>query len=495
MGIIQRQSIKFSLVNLVATLIGVVSIMYIYPKDDELYGYANMLVSMAYLLLPFASLGITGVVVRFFREFKDDANNRGFLSLVLFISLVSNLIFVLAFYLFKGQFYAFVDIFGNSQVLEQNETVILLIVILISLSSIFISFASNLKRIVIPSLIQTFSYKIYLPIIFLICYSGYISWKSFSYLIVIFYVITLLALVFYLKHLGGLKFGWYPEAFRKKWKEIARYLSYNSLTSLGSSLTFRLDSVMIPILIGYASNGLYNMVYFMANVINIPTNSVYQISNPIVSQSIENQDFAHIEEVYKKSSTNLFLVGSYLFVGMMVCLPDLFQLSVKPESFAGGMSIFLFLGLGKIVDMITGTNGAIIAYSAYYRYNLWFILLLGLSNIVLNYILITDYGVSGAAMATFISISIYNILKLFLIYFKFNMHPFSIATVKIGILFSIILIIASYLPSVDSHILNIVYKGGLITLLSTLGAYYLHISEEANNIIDNLISKKNNSPH
>ncbi|MCB0692194.1 MAG: hypothetical protein KDC16_11150, partial [Saprospiraceae bacterium] len=69
------------------------------------------------------------------------------------------------------------------------------------------------------------------------------------------------------------------------------------------------------------------------------------------------------------------------------------------------------------------------------------------------------------------------------------------ATVKIGILFSIILIIASYLPSVDSHILNIVYKGGLITLLSTLGAYYLHISEEANNIIDNLISKKNNSPH
>lgn len=104
MGIIQRQSIKFSLVNLVATLIGVVSIMYIYPKDDELYGYANMLVSMAYLLLPFASLGITGVVVRFFREFKDDANNRGFLSLVLFISLVSNLIFVLAFYLFKDSF-------------------------------------------------------------------------------------------------------------------------------------------------------------------------------------------------------------------------------------------------------------------------------------------------------------------------------------------------------------------------------------------------------
>jgi len=41
MGIIQRQSIKNSIVSFAGVLIAVVSTLYIYKLDEEIYGFAH----------------------------------------------------------------------------------------------------------------------------------------------------------------------------------------------------------------------------------------------------------------------------------------------------------------------------------------------------------------------------------------------------------------------------------------------------------------------
>jgi O-antigen/teichoic acid export membrane protein len=227
----------------------------------------------------------------------------------------------------------------------------------------------------------------------------------------------------------------------------------------------------------------------MANTINIPYNSVTSIANPIISESIEDNNINHVEEIYKKSSTNLFLVGSYLYIIMIFCLPSLFQLSTRPDSFQGGLLIFIFLGAGKVFDLITSVNSAIIGFSKYYKYNLIFILLLGISNIFLNYFLIGKYGVIGAAAATMIALALFNIMKLLFIYIKFKIHPFSTSSLKIITLFGSIYFLLYFIDFQANPYYTILINGLVITVLAFFIAYKWNISPEANQYLDENLSK------
>ena len=85
-----------------------------------------------------------------------------------------------------------------------------------------------------------------------------------------------------------------------------------------------------------------------------------------------------------------------------------------------------FLGIARVINMATGLNNEIINYSKYYAWNLVFILFLATTNIVANILLIKAFGLVGAALATLISISLFNIIRLSFIQLKFKMHPLSV---------------------------------------------------------------------
>lgn len=225
----------------------------------------------------------------------------------------------------------------------------------------------------------------------------------------------------------------------------------------------------------------------MSNVIGIPTNSINQIANPIISESIKDNKLDEVESIYKKSSTNLFLLGSYVYLGMLFCLPSVFELSINPIAFEGGAMLFAVLGAGKLIDMLTSVNSAIISYSKYYRWNLGFILFLGLTNLFLNYFLIHEYQVLGAAMATVIALVLFNILKLIFIYWKFKMHPFSFATIKIITLFTLIFAIMKWVNFQSNPFLEIIVNGLIISTFAIPIAYYWRISDDANVLLDDAL--------
>ena len=81
MGIIQRQSIRQTFVNYLATGIGALSTLFIYPRAEAMYGLVLFMTGTATFLYPFASLGITSLVIRFFPVFEDrNSRHHGFLT-------------------------------------------------------------------------------------------------------------------------------------------------------------------------------------------------------------------------------------------------------------------------------------------------------------------------------------------------------------------------------------------------------------------------------
>ena len=105
-------------------------------------------------------------------------------------------------------------------------------------------------------------------------------------------------------------------------------------------------------------------------------------------------------------------------------------------------------------------NGEIITYSKYYRFNLIAIGILILLNVSLNilFIKVFYYGIEGVAIASLISMLLFNFSKLLFIYQKFRILPFDKSYLKLILVFSLVLFVSANLPNLDTVLWNLIYK-------------------------------------
>jgi O-antigen/teichoic acid export membrane protein len=108
-----------------------------------------------------------------------------------------------------------------------------------------------------------------------------------------------------------------------------------------------------------------------------------------------------------------------------VNIDELFGMMPKQEIYRQGKWVMLLVGISKLLDMVTGVNTEIISVSRYYSFNFYSLLFLVIIAVITNSIFIPLYGVNGAAIATLISIVLFNALKLVFIHLKLKMLPFS----------------------------------------------------------------------
>ena len=494
MGIIKRQGIKSTIVNYAGAVIGAIAVLRVYPLNDELYGYAQWLYATALLFVPFATGGFLSLVVKYFPSFsKDDHKTyRGFLTLIMSGLLGFYLLFVILWFLFRDKI---VDVLEwahipNANLIVVNQVYLLVLLGLMILIRFFVSHSSNGLRIVVPDIIEKFGYKIFLPLLILASvYIGY-SKTTFVYCLLGFFVVIVVALLVYLRSQGLLKFGKVERPHDgESYGEMGKYALFGSLNLLGTNFSTRLDAVMIPLFLNMSQNGFYGKASFIANVMDYPTRSLTGIASPIISKAWEDNDLGEISMIYKKASANLFLLGSFVFLLIWYMIDDLVALSADPSTFPYARNIFLVLAIGKMADMLTSVNTHILIYSKAYRYNLLFLLILGIGNVIMNVYLIPEHGILGAAIATSISVLIYNLVKSLFIYFRFKLHPFSVGLVKIFVVLSFFIGLFLVLPDTGWPIANMIYK----TLLLGIGyisiAYFWKISLDANELGEQLLHR------
>ena len=127
--------------------------------------------------------------------------------------------------------------------------------------------------------------------------------------------------------------------------------------------------------------------------------------------------------------------------------------------------------------------------SDYYKTLLVMGVFLALLVILLNMFFIPVYGLNGAALASFMAISIYNTIKLFFVKAKFNIMPFSLETLKV---FVILLVMGGvfYMVSLPFHpIINIGLKS-VVTIVFYVGILYrFKISEDVHRLLTKYIKK------
>jgi len=492
MGIVQRQGIKNSLVNYFGVIIGALSTLFIYPLDLELYGRIQIWFASASLLVPFLTFGSHSMLQKFYPYFKNN-NYKGFFKLNL--QIVSFFIVVTSIILYVSQSVIFNSGFiSEAKILAFKNS--LWIIYPLAVLLVYLSLArtqtANLKRIVVPDLLQKIGLKILIPIIFLSYFYSYISFSTLKGLLLFFHLFILVFLIVYLKNIGGLDISTnvaYINA-KKKAKEIWSYTIFSVFNQIGTILAYQTDKIMLGFLIDSTATGIYAIFFFLSGIIDIPTKAIYQISAPLVSQQFQDNEIEKTEKLYKQTSLNLLLVGVFIFSLIILNFEFIFNIMSRGEEIRPYKYLFYFLGIAKLMDMVTSLNGHIMIYSKYYRYNILFVLFLGITNVITNYFLIKQYGIVGTGIATAITIVLYNTLRTLFIYVKLKIHPFSVKEILLGFIFFVVFVVNNYLILPFHFILNSMIVSTVFIGLYIVIVYIAKVSLDVNKIINKVIYKK-----
>ena len=493
MGVVKRQGIKMSIVSYFAVLVGAVNTLVIYPTTLEPHelGLLRFIIDSGILLSPFIALGLGQISVKYFPQFKDKENgHNGFLFFLLCSSFFGIGLFLLLCLLFNDFVYQFYE--SRDALISQHLLYIIPFTCFYAFQKLFTSYTVNFKRIAVPNIFNNLFFKLAVPALTIAYFLKYITLGNVLLGLSFASLFINLCHIAYVKSLGQ----WLAKPNFKKFnvpflKEMGVFGLFGMLNTLGTFMVFKIDSLMLA---SFGSNtltssGIYTIPLFIANSISIPTAAIWLIASPLVSQAWEDNNLSKIRELYIKSSINLLIIGVGILALIWASIDDLFAIMPKGEIYAIGKYAVLILGITKLFDMATSINEQIIGYSKHYRFNFYALILLAVLTIVTNLILIPKFEIIGAALATMISIFLYNMLKYLFILWKMKMQPFSLKLIWVLVFGVGTYYISQLLPSIQIGLPDLVFKSIFIIIVYGLLIYFSKISLDINNLIHSALEK------
>lgn len=478
MEVIFRKGLRHSVVTAVGTVLGAVNILFLYTYflTEKEFGLFQYLVSWAKFIVPFVTLGIETIAIRYYSVFREKSEkNNGFLFFLLIVPLISFALFCLGYFLIEDTILQTVAKHPNAALLTAYLPFILGLVLVLLISSVLSTYISNKRLIVVPEILNNLWFKIAIPINAILYFLEILSLTDFIWSILFSYILSTLGMIIYVWQKGALDLRPNWKFFNKDLiKDMGSFGLYYILAGTGTMIATRIDMLMVGSLIDMENAGIYTIALFITSVIAIPYRSVITITSPIVAELINKNDFGSVNKIYSKTSLNLFVLGMLLLIGIWVSVDLVFQIIPKGEIYKSGKYVILFLGLAKIVDMSTSINSSIIVYSKHYKFNLYLSAILAILNIIFNLIFIPQFQLVGVAMATLSSMIIFNLLKVIFVWIKFKIQPFSKNMLWVLLVAFLAYFSAYFCPKTGFPILDILINS-LIILLTYI-PFILHFN-------------------
>ena len=359
------------------------------------------------------------------------------------------------------------------------KRLILPLILVLALSAVFNKYLSNFKRIAIPNIFENLLPKVAnLGAFCLFFFLGFPEKAAYLFFILMF-ILGLFGYIYYTNRLEKLKPDFSTDYIKKDnlWKEVLNYSFYGFLGNIGNFIAVRIDSVMIGEFLGFEPNGVYNTLYSIISLITVPAMGLYSISAPIINKHLAENNFEELDRMHKKSSLVLFFLGFVLLSCVLVGFPYLTHFIKNGELLRQSEPVIWVLGFAMLFDLATGFNGHIISLSKYYRFNIVVMLFLAVTTVSLNLYFLnnTNLELFGVAIATAISLTLFNIAKIVFNYIKFGVFPLTIEMIYALIIGTLGITVAVILPEFKSSFLNLFYKPGIVLLMFLAGNYFLKI--------------------
>lgn len=474
-----RQSLLTTLFSYIGVVIGYFNVLWLLPfvlQPGEI-GLFRTLQDMALLIVPIAQLGIGNGITRFFPLVKEQ--KYAFFTMSLMLTFAGFSVVSFLFLVFKNQ--VIVAFTTNSPEVIDFLGVVLFITLFSVMNTILEAFCRSFMKIAVPTFFREVVNRLSVAILVGLYFFGWLSFDQMIWGLAILYLISLLGMIGYMVKINIFKLDFSLSSFPKGFRtDFMKYSLITLLGTAGSVLIMKIDSLMVSSMIGLDANAIYTIAFSIAIVIELPRRAISQVAMPVIAEHFASSEFSKINKLYKDVAVHQFLICLLLFLGIWSNIDNLYYFVPNNAVYETGKWVVLWIGLAKMSDILFSVNGEIIVFSKYYIFNITATLIMCVAVIVLNLLLIPAYGIEGAAVASFLSLLIYNIIKYAYIKVRLGFDPFSIDIAKIFILGLVTFALQFFIfQSSNAGFTDIILRSIMITVLYVSGVYFMGIAKES----------------
>jgi O-antigen/teichoic acid export membrane protein len=438
MGIIVKQSIRGTIWSYSGVGIGFITTAYLFPNylSTDTIGLFGLLLAWSVLLTQFSSLGFVGVTARLFPYFRNrEEGHNGFLFIAFIVMAAGFAMFMLAYFVFSP--WLIENNLEKSRLFSEYAWLLIPLTFFTLLFTILDSYNRLLYDVVFGIFLSEFLQRLLILAVVLLFVTGLLNLHQLILAYAGAASVKGAVIFFFLLVKREINLRPKPGFVTKKLRnEMLSVGFFSILTGVGGNVVFSIDKILVNQMLGLEYTGIYTIAFFFGTLVVIPSRPLLRISGTLIADAWKRYDIPYIADIYKKSCLNQFILGAFLFGGIWVNI-DSILIILGPE-YAPGKWVIFFIGLGYLIDMATGANAQIIAYSKDYKMALWFLIGLVILVVASMYLLVPVWSIAGAAAAIAVSFLLNNLMRYVFLYRKYQLQPFT---------FRLLLVIVAFLPA------------------------------------------------
>lgn len=192
----------------------------------------------------------------------------------------------------------------------------------------------------------------------------------------------------------------------------------------GGILFNKMDIFVVGLLLSQSAVGIYNAAVILSGLMALPLTALNQLFPPVASRLYGNSEWDELERIYSTVTRWSFTLSLLPVLGAIVFRKEL--LALFGSEFGTGTAVLVFFSVGQMVNSAVGPSAFLLLMSDHHRtvmVNHW---VFGLSNVLLNYVFILEFGLIGAALATSLVLTLLNLVRLGEVYYFHGIHPYSL---------------------------------------------------------------------
>ena len=189
-----------------------------------------------------------------------------------------------------------------------------------------------------------------------------------------------------------------------------------ALSAIAYFIMQSIDIIILSIYEGFDQIAYYSVSVKLAMVTTLALMSVNIVIAPRIAEIYEKKEFQSLQQLIKHSTRIIFLISICVLSILFFFSEEILHLF--GEGYVVAKNALIFLLAAQFFNSLSGP-GAIYLNITGRQKTLNKVLITGLAiNIALNFYLIPTHGINGAAMATLISLIVWNSITTLLIFSK-----------------------------------------------------------------------------
>jgi O-antigen/teichoic acid export membrane protein len=193
-------------------------------------------------------------------------------------------------------------------------------------------------------------------------------------------------------------------------------------------LIFYMDTLVLAHFRSSAEVGLYSVCIRLIVITGFGLPVVSQIFAPMISELHKKGEIAEMGAYFK--TVTVWAVEFFVPLMLLFVVAPGPILGLFGREFRVAASCLLILGVGQLVNILTGPVGLILNMSGWTRLQFWNSTSVLILQIVVAFLLVPRYGYMGAAIANTSAVVVVNAARVVQLQRRLHIHPFSWSLAK-----------------------------------------------------------------